>query len=73
MTNFGLRNMAAVVVRKGGGGKPPLPLLVTLKAISFQANSYDCAWVCLHGKHILHSIATICNSNDYNILQWNLY
>ena len=23
MTNFGLRNMAAVVVVKGGGGKPP--------------------------------------------------
>ena len=73
MTNFGLRNMAAVVVGKGGGGKPPLPLLFTLKAIPFQANSYDCDWVCLHGKHILHSIATICNSNDYNILQWNLY
>ena len=21
-----------------------------------------------HGKHILHSIAKICNSNDYNIV-----
>ena len=27
----------------------------------------------LHGKHVLHSIAKIFNSNDYNILQWNLY
>ena len=42
LTNFGLRNMAAVVVGKGGGGKPLLPLLFTLKAIPFQANSYDC-------------------------------
>ena len=58
--------MAAVVVGKGGGGKPSL--LFTLKAIPFQANSYDCGWVCLHGKHILHSIAKICNSNDYNIV-----
>ena len=48
MTNFGLINMAAVVVGKGGGGKPPPPpLLFTLKAISFQANSYDCAWLSL--------------------------
>ena len=45
MTNFGLINMAAVVVGKGGGGKPPL--LFTLKAIPFQANSYDCAWLSL--------------------------
>ena len=58
--------MAAVVVGKGGGGKHPRPLF-TLKPIPFQANSYDCGWVCLHGKHILHSIAKICNSNDYNI------
>ena len=65
--------MAAVVVGKGGGGKHPPPPLFTLKPIPFQANSYDCAWVCLHGKHILDSIATICNRNDYNILQWNLY
>ena len=43
MTNFGLRNMAAVVVGKEGGGKPPL--LFTLNAIPFQANSYDCAWL----------------------------
>ena len=29
--------------RKGGWGQaPPLPLLFTLKAIPFQANSYDC-------------------------------
>ena len=40
-SNFGLRNMAVVVVGKGGGGKPP-PLLFTLKAIPFQANSSDC-------------------------------
>ena len=59
--------MAVVVVGKGGVGAN------TLKPIPFQANSYDCYWVCLHGKHILDSIATICNSNDYNILQWNLY
>ena len=88
MTNFELRNMAVVVVGKGGGGKrgggglgwgggatpppPPSPLF-TLKPIPFQANSYDYGWVCLHGKHILDSIASICNSNDYNILQWNLY
>ena len=56
--------MAAVVVGKGA---------IYIKAIPFQANSYDCGSVCLHGKHILDSIATICNSNDYNILQWNLY
>ena len=42
LTNFGLRNMAVVVVGKGGGGKHPPPLLFTLKAIPFQANSYDC-------------------------------
>ena len=42
LDKFGLRNMAAVLVGKGGGGKPPLPLLFTLKAIPFQANSYDC-------------------------------
>ena len=24
--------------------------------------------VCLYGKHILHSIVKICNSNDYNIV-----
>ena len=40
LTNFWSRNMATVVVGKGGGGKPP-PLF-TLKAIPFQANSYDC-------------------------------
>ena len=34
MTNFGFINMAAVVVGKGGGGKPPL--LFTLKAIPFK-------------------------------------
>ena len=65
--------MVAVVVGKGGGGKYPPPLLFTLKPIPFQANSYDCGWVFLHGKHILDSFATICNSNDSNILQWNLY
>ena len=61
--------MAAVVVGKGAGGKTLLPLLFTLKLIPFKANSYDSGRVCLHGKHVLHSIATICNSNDYNILQ----
>ena len=58
--------MAAVVVEKGGVGKGPL--LSTLKAILFQENNYDCGWVSLHGKHILHSIAKICNSIDYNIV-----
>ena len=48
--------------REGGRGNPPL--LFTLKAIPFQANSYDCGCVCLHGKHILQSIGTICNSNE---------
>ena len=60
--------MAAVVVGKRGGASNT-PLLFTLKPIPFQANSYDSGSVCLHGKHILDSIATICNSNDYNILQ----
>ena len=27
MTNFGLRNLAAVVVGKGSGGKPPPPAI----------------------------------------------
>ena len=49
MTNFGLRNMAAVVVGKGGGGKPPpLPLLFTLKAVPFQAKAMTVAeFVCM--------------------------
>ena len=58
--------MAAVVVEKRGAGKGPL--LSTLKAILFQETNYDCGWVSLHGKHILHSIAKIYNSNDYNIV-----
>ena len=53
--------------REGGCGQRP-PLLSTLKAILFQENNYDCGWVSLHGKHILHSIAKIYNSNDYNIV-----
>ena len=65
-SNFGLRNMAVVVVGKGGVGLPPL--LFTLKAIPFQANSSDCGRVSLHDKHILHSIDKICNGNDYNIV-----
>ena len=60
--------MAAVVVGKGDGDVPPPSLLFTLKEIPFQANSYDCGWVYPHGKHILHSIAKMCNSNDYNIV-----
>ena len=40
-------NMAAVVVGKGVGQGSP-PLLFTLKAIPFQANSYDVAeFVCM--------------------------
>ena len=58
--------MAAVVVEKGVWAK--VPLLSTLKANLFQENNYDCGWVSLHGKHILHSIAKICNSSDYNIV-----
>ena len=60
--------MPVVVVGKGDGGMLPPALLFSLKEIPFQADSYDCGWVCLHGKHILHSIAKICNSNDYNIV-----
>ena len=62
--------MAAVVVGKGDGDVRPRPpsLLFTLKEIPFQANSYDCGWVCPHGKYILHNIAKMCNSNDYNIV-----
>ena len=62
LTNFGLRNMAAVVVRKGVGGDPPSPTL------PYHHRSYDCGLVCLHGKHILRSIAKICNNDDYNIV-----
>ena len=58
--------MAAVVVEKEGVGKGSPA--TTLKAILFQENNYDCGWVSLHGKHILHSIAKICNSNDCNIV-----
>ena len=47
--------MAAVVVGKGGGGKPPPP------AIYIKGNSLSSKQLWLHGKHILHSIATICN------------
>ena len=60
--------MAAVVIGKGEGGWGPPPLLFTLKEIPFQANICDCSWVCPRGKHILHSIAKMCNSNDYNIV-----
>ena len=62
--------MAAVVVGKGGVGKATL--LSTLKAILFQENNYYCGWVSLHSKHILHSIAKIRHSSDYNIVidQW---
>ena len=54
--------MAAVVVRKGVGGDPPSPTL------PYHHRSYDCGLVCLHGKHILRSIAKICNNDDYNIV-----
>ena len=62
--------MAAMVVGKGGVGEATL--LSTLKAILFQENNYYCGWVSLHGKHILHSIAKIRHSSDYNIVidQW---
>ena len=62
--------MDAVVIGKGVWEKPPLPppLLSRLKAIPFQENNYHFGWVSLHGKHILHSIAKICNSSDYNIV-----
>ena len=59
--------MAAVVVGKAGVGEDP-PLLSTLKAIPFQENHYHFGWVFLHGKHILHSVAKICTSSDYNIV-----
>ena len=62
LDQFGLRNMTAVVVGKGVGGDPPSPTL------PYHHRSYDCAWVCLHGKHILHSISKICNNDDYNIV-----
>ena len=59
--------------REGGVGEappspPPTPLLSRLKAIPFQENNYHFGWVSLHGEHILHSIAKICNSSDYNIV-----
>ena len=63
--------MAAVVVGKGGVGEAPPPpphLLSTLKAIPFQENNYHFGWVSLHGQHILHSIAKICNNSGYNIV-----
>ena len=46
----------------GGVGEAPPPPLSTLKATPFQENSYHFGWVSVHGKHILHSIAKICNS-----------
>ena len=61
--------MAAVVVGKRGVGEPPTPLLLsTVKAIPFQENNYHFGWVSLHGQHILHSIAKICNNSGYNIV-----
>ena len=51
--------------REAGCGRSPR-LLSTLKAIPFQENHYHFGWLSLHGKHILHSIAKICNSSDYN-------
>ena len=59
--------MAAVVVGKGGGGKPPFPS----PTIYIKGNSLSSKQLWLHGKHILHSIAKICNSSDYNIvIKW---
>ena len=61
--------MAAVVVGKGGGGKPPSAIYIKGKFPLKQSGMTVHGQVCLHGKHILHRIATICNSNDYDILQ----
>ena len=58
--------MAAVVVGKVGVGEAPL--LSTLMAIPFQGNIYHFGWVSLHGKHILHSVAKMCNSSDYIVI-----
>ena len=58
--------MAVVVAGKRGVGDAPL--LSTLKAIPFQENNYHCGCVSLHGKHVLHTVAKICNSGDYNIV-----
>ena len=44
------------------------PLLSTLMAIPFQENIYHFGWVSLHGKHIVHSVAKICNSSDYIVI-----
>ena len=68
--------MAAVVVGKGGGGKhPPPPAAIYIKAnsLSRETAMTVAEFVCMVSIIILDSIATICNSNNYSILQWNVY
>ena len=61
--------MAVVVVEKGGGGVGKGPPAIYTKGNSLKKTTMTVAeFLDLHGKHILLSMAKICNSNDYNIV-----
>ena len=55
--------MAAVVLGKGGVHEAPPVIYIKGNSISRKQLSL---WLSFSGKHILHSIAKICNSSDYN-------